>query len=303
MKILKEQIEFIKNQTLQGLSAKQIAENLGITIGMVEYQRKKNKWNSTYNPNLLDKYLEEIKILVENNVKDKEIAEKYKCNVVTVFNFRKKHNLKRCNLREARTTKISEELYEFLIGTLLGDSSLCCRGISPYYQCEHSIKQQKYLEHKFQLLNKFSPRLFKNFNKNSIGIRTLCNKSFINLYKEFYPKKSKVIPFKLLKHFTARSLAYLFMDDGFGVIGKNHNITTIGISLCAFSENDLIKFIKFLDNTFNLKFTIHHHYNKKYNKKYTELYLKAESFNLFEKLVNPYLMDWAKYKIKRLVTL
>ena len=39
MKIQKEQIEKIRIETELGKTAKEIAEILGITVGMVEYQR------------------------------------------------------------------------------------------------------------------------------------------------------------------------------------------------------------------------------------------------------------------------
>ena len=46
MKIKKEQIEKIKIYTDEGKTAKEIAEILEITVGMVEYQRKINGWKS-----------------------------------------------------------------------------------------------------------------------------------------------------------------------------------------------------------------------------------------------------------------
>ena len=79
MKITEEQVIKIKEETEIGKSAKEIAELLDITIGMVEYQRRKNGWKSTFNGKL-SKYLEEIKSLVEKEVSDEEIAKKYNCN-------------------------------------------------------------------------------------------------------------------------------------------------------------------------------------------------------------------------------
>lgn len=303
MKILPEQIEIIREKTLSGDTAKEIAKFLGITVGMVEYQRKKNKWNSRYDPNILNVHFEEIKKLIQNNVTDSDIAKKFNCNKVTVFNFRKKNHIERKNLRIAHNIKLSEKDLTFLIGTILGDSSLILRGKSPYYTCAHSIKQAEYAKFKAYKLKKFSSKYIKNSNRNSVTVSTLGNQAFYALYKNFYINKVKVIPWNLLKYFTAESLAYLFMDDGYAIYGKNHNISTVGIALCAFTSEELIKFTEFLYQKFNLKFKIHKHHSKRYNKDYLNLYLCAESFNLFQKLVSPYLMDWARYKIGRLVTL
>lgn len=106
MKILPEQIEIIREKTLSGDTAKEIAKFLGITVGMVEYQRKKNKWNSRYDPNILNAHFEEIKKLIQNNVTDSDIAKKFNCNKVTVFNFRKKESYRKKKFTNCSQYKI-----------------------------------------------------------------------------------------------------------------------------------------------------------------------------------------------------
>lgn len=44
--------------------------------------------------------------------------------------------------------------------------------------------------------------------------RTPCNPALNYLYEAFYKNKKKVIPFELLDNFTAKSLAFMYMDDG-----------------------------------------------------------------------------------------
>ena len=117
MKITKEQIIEIEKETNNGKTAKEIANLLGITVGMVEYQRKKNGWSSKHNPNILMKHLDEIKELVENEVSDSDIAKIYNCNTVTVYNFRIKNNLSRRNLKYCQEKEISSEVIEFLLGS------------------------------------------------------------------------------------------------------------------------------------------------------------------------------------------
>lgn len=124
MKIQKEQIEKIRVETELGKTAKEIAEILGITVGMVEYQRKKNGWKSKYNPSILYPHLEEVKDYVNKLYSDEEIGKIFNCDKVTVFNFRKKYNLERKNLRTNNNIELSDEIIEVLLGTLMGDSSL-----------------------------------------------------------------------------------------------------------------------------------------------------------------------------------
>lgn len=301
MKITKEQIIEIEKETNNGKTAKEIANLLGITVGMVEYQRKKNGWSSKYNPNILMKHLDEIKELVENEVSDSDIAKMYNCNTVTVYNFRIKNNLSRRNLKYCQEKEIASEVIEFLLGSVLGDTSLIFRGQSTRISCQHSVKQESYLLHKAEILKDLEVSI--NYRNNtqypSVGLYTKGTPSLNYLYEAFYKNDKKVIPFELLDHFSSKSLAYLFMDDGFLVKNsKNKNKPlSVGFSLCNFTDDELSKFGKFLKEKFNLNSYIAKHYNRDYDKYYSELILNADSFITFKKLVNPYIQDWACYKI------
>lgn len=298
MKITEEQVIKIKEETEIGKSAKEIAELLDITIGMVEYQRRKNGWKSTFNGKL-SKYLEEIKSLVEKEVSDEEIAKKYNCNAETIRRFRKKHELERRNLKLCKEKEISQEILEFLLGSVLGDTSILHRGISSRIMCQHSIKQEEYLRHKAEILKSLEPKI--SFRKNteypSIGFTTKGTPSLNYLYEAFYKEKKKCIPFELLNNFSEKSLTYLFMDDGFPIRNGN-NICSVGFALCNFSDEELIKFKDFLKNKFELDSYLSKHYNKYYNKYYTDLNLKACSFPKFKNLIEPYIQNWARYKIE-----
>jgi DNA-binding CsgD family transcriptional regulator len=299
MKITPEQIIEIEKETNNGKTSKEIAKLLGITIGMVEYQRSKYGWKSKYNPNILDKYLEEIKILVEKEYTDREIAEKYNCNDHTVARFRKKHNLQRRNLKLCKEKEITKDILEFLLGSVLGDCSIVLRGQSARISCQHSIKQEAYLLHKAKILESLEPKISYRNNTEypSVGFQTKGTPSLNYLYNAFYVNEKKVIPFELLENFTEKSLAYLFMDDGFPVKGKNGHICSIGFALCNFSDKDLTKFSNFLKTKFNLDSYISKHYNKKMDKYYSNLLINASCFNHFQNLIKPYIQNWACYKI------
>lgn len=300
MKITSEQIVKIKEETEAGKSAKEIAEMLGITVGMVDYQRGKNGWKSKFNRSPLDKYLEEIKNLVENEVSDKEIAKKYDCSVATIFHFRKKHNINRRNLKLCREKDISQEVMEFLLGSVLGDTTITYRGVASRIMCQHSIKQEEYLRHKAEILKILEPKISYRTNTEyqAIGFVTKGTPSLNYLYDAFYKEGKKCIPFDLLdKYFTERSLAYLFMDDGFPINKSNTTVRSIGLALCSFSDDELNKFIEFLKNKFDLDFYLSKHYNKYYDKYYTDINLKASDLPRFKNLVHPYIQKWAYYKM------
>lgn len=299
MKITPKQIIEIEKETNEGKSAKEIAELLGITVGMVEYQRKKHGWKSKYDPNILNKYFDEIKDLVQKEFTDKYIAKLYNCDSHTVAKFRKKHNIERRNLKLCPEKEISQNIVEFLIGSVLGDTSIIYKGKSSRIICQHSIKQEKYLLHKVEILKDLEPKIIYRNNTNfpAVGFYTKGTPSLNYLYNSFYKDGIKIIPFNLLDNFTERSLAYLFMDDGFPVGGKNGHICSVGFALCNFTDEELNKFSDFLKERFDLNSYIIKHYNKHYDKYYSNLIINSSSFNQFQNLIKPYIQDWACYKL------
>lgn len=300
MKIKPEQIEVIYQKTKEGKSAKEIAELLDITVGMVEYQRKKNNWKSQYNPKKLDSHLEEIKkLILIDNLTDRQISEKFGCVEETVRKFRLANNINRKDKRISSEVELTQDIIEILVGTLLGDSSLQHRNKSTRLRIEHSIKQSEYIYNFTESLKILNPKIYKRDTTHpSICLLTSSTPSLNYLYDIFYPNDKKIIPINLLKEtFTSKSLAYLFMDDGFP-IRDNNKIRSIGFALCDFSESNLEEFILFLKDKFNLNFKIQHHYNKYYDRYYSDIVLKSDDFLNFTQLILPYLDNWAIYKIQ-----
>ena len=108
-------------------------------------------------------------------------------------------------------------------------------------------------------------------------------KCLVSLRETFYQNGKKLIPINYISNiFTAKSLAYLFMDDGC----KNQN--SINLNLQGFETENLQEFIKFLYNKFNLEFIL---------KKDKTLYLRYQSVNNFLDLVTPYIINSMQYKL------
>lgn len=186
---------------------------------------------------------------------------------------------------------------DVLIGTLLGDSSLkygCAK--YPCLSFNHTLPQKDYYLHKVSLFSYLSTgKHFKSYiPTNSFGTKEVYSfntkylKSLQEIESIFYINRQKQIPIDFLnQHFTEKSLAYLFMDDG------NINGKTVNLNLQSFSKEDLNKFILFLKDKFNLLWTIQK------NKTYYRLYLKKISISCFIELISPYIIDSMKYKLPK----
>lgn len=189
---------------------------------------------------------------------------------------------------------------EVLCGTILGDSSILYvhKGCNyPHITYKHSITQEEYFYHKYEILdNLMSSYLQKQYSSVQIIKGKTCKfnpvlfaigrnlKCLAELRDIFYPEGVKIIPIEYIENnFTARSLAYLFMDDGC----KNQK--TININIPCFSIEDLQRFIRFLFIKFDLEFII---------KKDKTLYLRYNSIDKFKSLVSPYIIDSMQYKLK-----
>ena len=54
----------------------------------------------------------------------------------------------------------------------------------------------------------------------------------------------------------------------------------------------------FLNDKFDLSFYIASHYNKHYQKSYKDIVLYNGEYKKLKKLIDPYILDWARYKIE-----
>lgn len=303
-RLTEEEKHQIINLTNQKLSTKEIAKRLHRGTATIERFWRKNNLHSKYlevsliGENNKDKILE----LVKQDKSDYYISKLFNCSVTTIFKLRKKYNIERKSLAQAPFIELTQRQKEILIGSLLGDSSLI-KGKNyknPYFQTQHSDLQKEYVYSIMKEFSSLSPKLLiysrKYKRKDSThslvySCFTGCNQAFVPFYNEFYINGVKQIPFNLLQDFTALSLAYLIMDDGY------YAVNSIGLCLCSFSEDQLDKFIAFLYDKFNLTFKKNYHYNKHYSKYYISLRLINSDFQKLKNLIKPHIQDWALYKL------
>lgn len=234
---------------------------------------------------------------------DYEIARAMHISNSTTYRWRKSMNLPPKYTRQLSRSKpkeISREQYEILCGTLLGDSTLeyyTSRGQrSPRLKCDHGVKQKEYAKHLYEKLLsigvslKENKRVDKRNNRyySSYTIRSLANPCFLPLYSNLYKNGKKIISKDFLSYFTIKSLAYLYMDDGYYGQG------TALICTDCFSDEDLVTLSSFIKENFKLHFSIVRH-SKNYGKR---LRLLHKDFERFCELVKPYIIESLQYKLK-----
>lgn len=241
--------------------------------------------------------LEEIKNLHFQGKTDKEIAVALNYSPSSVTYVRR-NILKLGTVYE--DISISKEQEEILLGTLLGDSHIGythnrCR--FPNITFSHCKKQELYAKTKFNKLGNLMSSITEHQYKTETVIQgKRCNvqpvlyaighncKCLIKYRELFYNSNGKkIIPIEYLKeHFTAQSLAYLYMDDGC-INQRSYNL-----NLQCFSIDELEEFAYLLKRKFNLEFIL---------KKDKTLYLRYNSIDKFESLIKPYITKDMQYKI------
>lgn len=204
------------------------------------------------------------------------------------------------------------ELKSFFVGSILGDGSIhevSNSGKSGYIE-SHSEKQKEYAEWKIKVMEKHLPTLFKlhpyistvkGKDYNVVVMVSSYNKYFAKLREIFYTDTKrggkKHIPKDFCeKHFTALSLAVLFMDDGYIYYPKTSKKGTphmVEMALCSFTEEDNNFLIDLLYKKFNLKFSM-----RKTKRGHIMLRLyRKEYIAKFIELIKPYILPTLEYKI------
>jgi hypothetical protein len=208
-----------------------------------------------------------------------------------------------CNLNSAykikanklRIINVDAELEQFFIGSFLGDGSFRksskAKSKNARFTVGHGEKQTDYLNWKLKFLKEKKIKAdiyYHTVNDNRIkkgyytsGFLKTETNSIFNIYDQQYtPKKS--IDYNFIKKLNSFGLAVWFMDDGF-VTNNSFQIST-----CGFEIKEIEILQKILLENFNIKS------NMVQSK---EIYIKAESRDLFIKLIEPYIIPSLKYKL------
>ena len=231
---------------------------------------------------------------------DYEIAKLMGISDSTTFRWRKGFGLPPMNTKPSlhvKETIPTEEQLEILSGTLLGDSCLQYYPkfgwSAPKFKCDHGIAQKEYaelLDSKLKTLGS-SLKVYSRVDKRRNVVQTYYtvvtggNQYFHLLYNSLYKTGKKEVCKEILEHFTIKSLAYLYMDDGFFHQG------TADICTESFSKESVQMLVEYFKERFDLHFGL-----SKRNKGY-RLRLHRKEFSRFVELISPHVIDSLKYKL------
>ena len=287
--ITKERIAELENK---GLRNKQIAKELGLSLD--SYKRLKRELGIQKPQRTKPFDVERFEqLLSTGQYSREEIAELMGESLTAI-----QHNMAKFHKGERKPYpykewRMTDEQKSVLAGTLLGDSSLKKNRLGNHASLSfaHCAIQKELFDYKASVFKdmtsynkpkKATPdkRTGKVYETYQFG--TVCHPNFTEIHAHLYPNGKKVVSKEILEWFDARSLAVLLMDDGHND-GYTYNIAT-----CAFTEEDLEKFQKFLEEKFGITTTVHGN---------NMLYVPAKSRDLFTNLVKPWVLPSMQYKL------
>lgn len=261
--------------------------NLGLKPNKKEYDRSEPD-------------LETFKLKCEELQTDAAIARFFKMKTERVKKLRKKYNIEIRNYNvnpEIKPTHVQEEL---IFGTLLGDG-YCKMDETDRDAClifNHSIKQKDYVLYKYSFLDNFPGRTyyFKRSPHAKTGVEYetysasfSTNATFTRFRKMFYDENGKKhIPLEYLDDlYTPFAMAIHFMDDGTCLKATEGNSVNFNISTCGFPKEEILKFMEFLKDKYNLNTSI---------TEADRVYIKADSKSRFLDLISPFKCESMSYK-------
>jgi len=192
---------------------------------------------------------------------------------------------------------IPSELKDIIIGLTLGDLYIRRRNKNTSLHFKQSLIHGDYILHLYTLFQEYcnmAPKIkdavLKGKTHQSIYFDTLTYEAFNIFHELFYKDKKKLVPSNIQELLTARSIAYWAMDDGnpdrSGFIFNTHSFSLEEVEL-------LVKALKF---KFDLNCSIHTRTNNSH--KSHLIYVKAESWEHFKSLIEPYVIPHFSYKLR-----
>lgn len=190
---------------------------------------------------------------------------------------------------------LTQNEFDVIVGGLLGDSWLGIpkNGKHPCGSFTHKLEHTEYVYYKYQYLKRLCsiPRVHNKYDKRTNrkyqqSFCKICATSALdNIYKSFYINGVKIVPEELINKLSPLGLAIWFMDDG------SSDLNGYKFSVDCFIEEDIIKLVNMLKTNFNIDCT----YNINQNR---VIHVKLNSTKKFKSLVEPYICDCMKYKLK-----
>lgn len=197
---------------------------------------------------------------------------------------------------------ISEEVHQFLLGTLLGDSSIVKDKSGNYARicgihCEkqffYAMEKKRLLGNLFASGKEIENNGFKKKNKiikKAYCFRTKSRKE-LNKYYDLFKKDFDIK--NILNQLNEIGIAFWYMDDG----SLSSNGYTLNLSTHSYTEKENDEIIKFFLEKYNIQFK--KILDKRINK--YSLYCCGKNKNKFLKLISPYILNEFQYKCGKII--
>lgn len=196
--------------------------------------------------------------------------------------------------RQSNKVSLTKEQKEVLLGILIGDGhiELAPNKKSARLKIEQEIKKMEYVSHIHQLFSNLSPgEMIAATNSNNVKFCTRYSSTLLFYHTAFYGANkpwSRKVPRWIEHSFTARSLAYLIMDDG-GTKSKDSKGMYINVYGLKRKEQE------FLCNIFVRRFSLQAKTVK--DREYHRIYISGHSYETLMPLIDPYILPCVRYKI------
>jgi hypothetical protein len=211
--------------------------------------------------------------------------------------------------------QLTQEQKDLLVGTLLGDGNLqtFTKGRTWRYRALQKEKDfhYEYLFHKYEILKDFCDTgpIFSKILDSRTGktyerwyFNTTVQSSFRYYGNLFYQpdtgpnpnQRVKVVPKTIEQLLTPRAIAYWYMDDGSLKWKKKSNAMRICTE--SFSDDGVKRLQKALKKLYNIDTQLTRKTN---NQKFVgyRLAINEQNSTAFRELIQPYLVDWMRYKV------
>nr|YP_006666423.1 putative LAGLIDADG homing endonuclease [Trebouxiophyceae sp. MX-AZ01]AFQ93778.1 putative LAGLIDADG homing endonuclease [Trebouxiophyceae sp. MX-AZ01] len=193
--------------------------------------------------------------------------------------------------RQSNKVSITQEQKEILLGILIGDAhmELAPNGKSARLKIEQQSKKRDYVEHLHQIFESWSPGdIALASNSNNLRFSTRYSPSLTFYHTSFYGDKGRTLPRWLEHSFTARSLAYLIMDDG-GTKSQESKAVYINVYGLGRGEQEFL--CEILGRRFKLQAKVVR------DRQYCRIYISGHSYEALVALIDPYILPSLRYKI------
>lgn len=300
MRKIEIDIEKVIKLTKDGKTPEEIGPLMRVTGGVIRNRLKKagiEPYRKITKKN--KQILEKIKQLLDEGKTNRQISEELKICATTVRKYTYElgydTNSARTKTLTNKNLQLTEEQWEVLYGSLLGDMSIDTNWKNSRLIISQGGEQEEYFDYKCEIFKNLigkpskEDRYDKRTNKwyHKYYVKFLTNPIYTKLKEELYPNNIKTVTKDWLNKVTPRGLAFWFMDDG-------TNCGTIATN--SFNKDECLLIVDWFKEKWGIECTLQSS-NNNGNKQYL-VYIKNESRPKLYSLISPYFIPSMMYKLK-----